>query len=109
MQNTRIRKPVQYLTAIYFNGRDYGVKAQVLPRVDPPHVSYDAGNYRWYARPAKVESYRLFDDEGEDVTDAVWLAKDIEAVRAIILDHFTHPERDPLMVVAEGVYEEVTA
>lgn len=103
----RKRMPVDFLTVITFDGRDYGVKAQVLPRVDQPHVSYDAGNRYWYARPAKVVSYKLFDDDGEDVTDTVWLAKDIEAVRAIILDHFTHPERDPLMVVAEGVYEEV--
>jgi hypothetical protein len=92
-----------YPTVIHFEGIDLGVKAYIRPRVDTPHVSYDAGNRKFYARPAVVVSFSLYDEEGEDVTVYYcWMQRDREAIKSIILDHYQHPERDPLMV-PEGV------
>lgn len=92
-----------YLTVIGFEGHDLGVKAVILPRVDPPHVSIDAGNKFFYARPARVMSFCLFDDDGEDVTDYYgWFERDREAIKAIVLDHYLHPEYDEMKMEVAG-------
>ena len=99
-----------FQTVIEFEGHDIGVKAAIRPRIDPPHVSIDAGNLFFYARPARVEGFRLFDDDAEDVTDYYgWFERDREAIKAIILDHYLHPERNPLLVTAEQSAMRVTA
>lgn len=87
-------------TTVHFEGKDLWVRATIRPRIDPPHLSIDAGNKFFYARPARVETFHLFDDDAEDVTDYYcWMQRDYEAIKAIILDHYLHPARDPLMVM----------
>lgn len=58
-------KAVLFKTEVQVGGRPYEARAIILPRIDPPHVSYDSPR-KFYARPAKVIHYSLY-EEDEDM------------------------------------------